>query len=637
MFVRNPDLGAAKLSPSGRWLAVLAYPEGKRSVLLVLDLDTPGASKPVARFTDSDIERFEWVGDERLVFDLVDLKEGSGNRRFGSGLFSIGRDGQGMRQLVKLEFNRNPESARIDSRQLHPNHFLLHVPAGGGDEVIVGEWVLDIVNDLRSIVPKRLNVVDGRVRSIAKGSPDRTYAWLFDAAGEPRVAVARDKGRTGVHWRAPGQDGWAEIASFDALRATWMPRFVDHEGQLWVTATDGKAETAVLKRFDFKTGKPHDEAVVVTPGFDFTGNIVAETPGSQALGVRVETDAEQTVWFDDRLKRLQAEVDGKLPGLVNRLDCRRCAAPDMTVLVTSWSDREPGAYYVYRADKQTLQSVGRTRKDIEPARMARLDFKRITTRDGRDMPLWLTAPPGGKSATRAGPPLPAVVLVHGGPWVRGGDWRWDPLAQFLASRGYVVIEPEFRGSTGYGAVHFRAGWRQWGQAMQDDVADAVLWATEQGWADGKKVCIAGASYGGYATLMGLVRHPELYRCGAAWVAVTEPTLLFENDWRSDFSEEAKQYALPVLLGDPRADAAMLKANSPLAQADKIRAPLLLAFGELDRRVPLHHGTLLRSALRDHGRAPEWVVYDGEGHGWQTTESNIDFYRRLERFLAAYLR
>jgi len=173
--------------------------------------------------------------------------------------------------------------------------------------------------------------------------------------------------------------------------------------------------------------------------------------------------------------------------------------------------------------------------------------------------------------------------------------------------------------------------------MQDDVADALDWAVAQGWVDAKRVCIAGASYGGYATLMGLVRNPELYRCGVAWVAVTDPQLLFEGFWRNEMSEEARMYSIPVLIGDPKADAAALAAASAVGQAARIKAPLLLAFGGLDRRVSLEHGTRMRTALRAAGQEPEWIVYADEGHGWQKEANRIDFARRMEAFLAKYLK
>ncbi len=361
--------------------------------------------------------------------------------------------------------------------------------------------------------------------------------------------------------------------------------------------------------------------------------MVTDIGSGATVGLRVETDARTTVWFDPQMKAIQKVVDARLPGRINELSCRRCSQPDKVILVHSWSDQDPGHYWVYRPDGERWQDIGPTRTGIDPRRMATLDFHRIRARDGLEMPVWVTTPAGPAPAA----PRPAVVLVHGGPWVRGGHWRWDANAQFLASRGYLVIEPEFRGATGYGAAHFRAGWKQWGLAMQDDVADAVAWAVAKGFADPRRVCIAGASYGGYATLMGLVRHPELYRCGVAWAAVTDPRLLFELDWISDISEDARKFGFSVVIGDPVADRAALAATAPTEQAARIKAPLLLAFGAKDRRVPLEHGDRMRSALRAAGNDPEWVLYPDEGHGWWLVENRLDFARRLERFLGTHLK
>jgi len=271
------------------------------------------------------------------------------------------------------------------------------------------------------------------------------------------------------------------------------------------------------------------------------------------------------------------------------------------------------------------------RKAIDPARMGTTAFERIRARDGRDLPVWLTFPAGAKG------PQPAVALVHGGPWVRGRHWEWERDAQFLASRGYVVVEPEFRGSQGFGQEHFRAGWREWGRAMQDDVADAVRWAVQKGHVDPKRVCIAGASYGGYATLMGLVRDADLYRCGAAWVAVTDPRLLFKWSYTGDTAETSRLYDLPKMIGDPVADAERLAEATPVLQAARIKAPLLVAFGGSDRRVPIEHGNALRDALVKAGSPPEWIVYDDEGHGWLRAANRLDFAQRLERFLDRNLR
>jgi len=239
--------------------------------------------------------------------------------------------------------------------------------------------------------------------------------------------------------------------------------------------------------------------------------------------------------------------------------------------------------------------------------------------------VYVTRPNGQKT------PAATVVLVHGGPWVRGAEWAWRGEAQFLASRGYVVVEPEFRGSTGYGDRWYRAGWKQWGLAMQDDIADAALWAIKQGYADKARVAIAGASYGGYATLMGLIRNPEIFRCGVEWVGVTDIELMYSITW-SDSSDQYQRFGMPVLIGDRVKDAAQLAATSPIKLAAKIDQPLLMAYGGLDRRVPIDHGTQMRDAVQKTNKAIEWMVYNNEGHGWVLPANNDDFWTRVETFL-----
>ena len=167
--------------------------------------------------------------------------------------------------------------------------------------------------------------------------------------------------------------------------------------------------------------------------------------------------------------------------------------------------------------------------------------------------------------------------------------------------------------------------------MQDDIADAAAWAIKQGYADPRRVCIGGADYGGYATLMGLIRQPGLYRCGVEWVGVTDINLLYSITW-SDLPEEWKEYGLPVLVGDPKKDAAQLAATSPIQQAGRIKQPLLMAHGGADRRVPIEHGRLMRDALRKHNAEVEWIQYLDEGHGWMLQANDVDFWGKVELFL-----
>jgi acetyl esterase/lipase len=638
-FFQNPAVLSAELSPSGRQLAVSTAIGTGRVGLAVFELGETIQSRRVALFNDADIVRFRWVGDRQLVFSIADLAQGSGEDRYAApGLYAVDADGTGLRQLVQRRVQRVVTRAGPLGRDPLPwHHQLLQVPRPGGgagpDEVIVGDFHFSSGNDLEQITPRWLDVRSGRTRSMDLQVPRGAQGWWFDSRGEARAVVTRSGGTQALLWRAPGQADWKKIAEGPLIGLPHTPRFVDDEGTLIVSHAQGREGQTVLSRFDFGTGRPEPVPWVSTPGFDFEGSVIPRDDGQGLAGVRSVTDAETTTWMDPAAKALQALADARLPGRVNRLSCRRCSAPDAVALVQSWSDRDPGQLWLYQAQDKQWRRVALMQPGIVPAQMASVDFQRIRARDGRDLPVWLTLPAG----RQPGQPGPAVVMVHGGPWVRGGHWQWEPMAQFLASRGYLVISPEFRGSRGYGQAHFRAGWKQWGQAMQDDVADALLWAQKQGLAN-DQVCIAGASYGGYATLMGLVRHPELYRCGVAWVAVTDPFLFLEGSFwiNDDISSAGRRHTLPELVGDPKADAEMLTAVSPLAQAARIRAPLLLAFGESDLRVPLAHGRRLREALREAGREPEWVTYPNEGHGWRLPETRTDFAQRVEAFLARHL-
>jgi dienelactone hydrolase len=628
-FYAPGQIESAALSPSGRWLAVGAGVPGGRIGLVVFDLEGKTPVTSLARFSDVDVSDIRWVNEDWLVHSIADRTLGGGDQTWYPGLFSVRRDGSDRRELIAANFAGVSE-ARPGRQALLPNHHLLRAGLRSGNEVIVGEHVFS-GRELVRVIAKRLDVATGRATSISLGVPGNPWDWYFDADGEPRAVVLRAEGRGAIHWRSSADAGWKRLAEFDWLRPPFWPHQVDTEGKLFVTQTSGRVGERELHSFNFETGKPDAEALVSTPGFDFAGQTVSELPGSRTLGVRVLTDAEATAWFEPRLTALQKEADRRLPGQVNRIQCRRCESDDIVALVSSWSDRDPGQYWLYRGQDKSWRKLGQVRQAIDPQRMGETDMQRVQTRDGLSMPVWVTRPQGaGKAA------LPAVVLVHGGPWARGRSWNWNADAQFLASRGYVVIEAEFRGSTGYGAAHFEAGWRQWGRAMQDDLIDALDWAVGKGWVNRDRVCIAGASYGGYATLMGLSRHPDRFRCGAAWVAVTDPALLFQ--WRADSDGDTmvRVHSLPQLIGDPVKDAEQLAQVTPVRLAASIKAPVLLAFGALDTRVPLVHGTRMREALIAAGNPPEWTVYDGEWHGWYKVDNRLDFARRLETFLGKYL-
>jgi len=634
VFFKDPDIAEAVLSPSGKRLAITSAKGVQRIGLVVMDLAN-GKLTRVAQFSEGDVWHAQWVNEDRLVFGVVDLSDGSGRPHGAPGLFAVDVDGKNFRQLISRMGKPFITNGDANDRLLNWNHYLLRVPTPRpgerNEDVLIAEFSTD---EDRIETPMWLNTRYGRTRGVDFSAPPHAVGWLADSRGDARVAFTRHANTQAAFWRAPGTKDWKQLYEGDLIRQPFAVNSVDDAGNLYVTRQEGPQGYQALARYDFKRGEPEAQALVRTPGFDFDGQLITDGSGAP-LGVRTTVDGEVTVWFNPAMQALQQQADRLFTGAINKINCSRCGQPDMVALVRSYNDHDPGRLYLYKAQpaegEKAWTSLGRVREDVKPEQMSPLELHRITARDGRDLPVWVT-----KKADATGP-LPAVVLVHGGPWVRGASWRWDGEAQFLASRGYAVIEPEFRGSTGYGEAHFSAGFRQWGQAMQDDVADALKWAQKEGIAS-DKACIAGASYGGYSTLMGLVKDPGLYRCGVAWVAVTDLDLFLTGSWwvTDDISTSGRKYTLPEMVGDPIKDAAMLAANSPLKQAARIKAPVLLAFGEDDLRVPLAHGRRMRDALREAGNDPVWVTYPGEGHGFAVVQNRVDFAERMAAFLARHL-
>jgi acetyl esterase/lipase len=644
-FFAESELSGPVLSPSGRWLALGVQPPGQRRGLAVYDLHGGEPPRELARFSDIDIVSFYWVGEDHLAFELMNTRRGSGEQRLGAGLFTVRRDGTRLQQHILLQWWHNPGHGTRATRRLDVTHQLLHVPhtqTPGAETVIVrgartpdkpfGDWVL-----------KRLNIVSGEVTALNAAEPNDVHHWLFDSQGQPVYGLGSRHGRSTVYQRGTDDSGaltrrWTPLLQSPSLERPWYALTLDLAGRLYVTQPQGPRGEHVLKRFDPVRGAPEGEALAAAPGFDFRGELVQEAAAGAdpVLGLRVWTDAWTTVWLHPAMAAVQQAVDARLPGRTNTLHCQRCREDDRTVVVVSSSDRHPGEIWLWRGSAQAptaWRRLGLMRPAIDPQRMAEVVFTRYTARDGMEIPLWVTLPPG---QTDPATPSPAVVLVHGGPWTRGGYWHWEPLAQFLASRGYVVLEPEFRGSTGYGERHWRAGWQQWGLAMQDDLADAAQWAVQRAGVDPRRICIAGGSYGGYAALMGLVSQAEVFRCAAAWVPLTDPQWLLREGSPDDWDDETRRFLLPTLVGDRLRDSAQLAQVSPLAQAARIRAPVLLAWGEEETRTPPHQARDMARRLRAAGQTPETVGYKGEGHHWFKTETWVDFAQRLEAFLARSL-
>nr|WP_295130930.1 alpha/beta fold hydrolase [uncultured Roseateles sp.] len=621
-FFRAAQMDGASLSPDGRRLAMRSIGPAGRMMLTVLTLETM-TPKVVYSSDAADVGNFVWVNPERLAFDLNDRETPQGKIDAAPGLFAVQHDGSEFKQLVERQrvWARNGS----DSLSLQPwNTFLLNGSAQRvGDEVLVVRPESYDSKSVGYIKLLRLNTRNGRVVEV--DGPLHSVGWWADPQGELRVAQTQEAEKGALRWRNPTTGQWQVLAEFNAFTegGDLAVRQIGADGKLFVTAQRGRDKQACWL-LDPVSGEWSAEPLAQSPQFDVDAEVVARR--DKVLGLRFTIDAEVTQWLDADMQTLQKQIDTVLPRTVNRLSVPWTGdAP--WVLIEAFADIQPTQYYLFNRETRKFSRLGGERPDINAKAMAEMDMVRIKVRDGLEMPAWLTLPPGAAGMKN----LPMVVLVHGGPFVRGPAWRWDAEVQFLAARGFAVLQPQFRGSKGFGAAHHQAGWRQWGKAMQTDLADAAAWAIAQGIADPKRIAIAGGSYGGYAALMGLLRDPALFRCGVAWVGVTDLDMLHSVSW-DDVSDAYKKHGMPKLLGDRVKDAAELKANSPLTHAASIKQPVLLAYGSADKRVPLVHGEAFSKALKAANTQVEYVVYADEGHGWRVPANQIDFWNRVAGFL-----
>jgi len=618
VFFSKPDIREAVISPTGRQVAIASKNKEGHEQLVVIDTEKLSAIV-VASFTTGDVVNIRWASDKRLVYSAADPDRETSALVVPAGLYAINADGTDYRNLVTIgngvQIGWNPALA---------TRFLATTWMQDSDDVFVTQPKFTNTGEFEFVRLLRMDTHTGTSR--AWTPPGDVFNWFVGPGDVPQFAVVRDEGSRASILHADGNE-WKKVGGFDRYRGGgFRPVGYSPDGNVYVVRrgqSDGDGTTELFT-FNPKTQQYSAESLVRAKGFDIEPRLIRSR--DKVIGLRYRIDAEATHWFDADMKKLQERIDALMPATVNRIEVPlRAEAP--FVLVAAYSDTDPGQFFLYNTKTEKLIQLGHYKKDIDPKQMGREDMVRIKARDGLEIPVYITTPKASR-----GKPYPAVVLVHGGPWVRGAWWGWDPQAQFLASRGYVVIEPEFRGSTGYGFRLFRAGWKQWGLAMQDDVADATRWAIEQGIVDSKRICIAGASYGGYATLMGLANDPDLYRCGFEWVGVTDIDLMYSIHW-SDFSDEYKTFGMPVLVGDRVKDEAQIKATSPIQQASRIKQPLLMAYGGADLRVPIDHGRAFRAAVEKTNPNVEWVVYSDEGHGWAQLKDNVDWWTRVEKFLA----
>ena len=623
-FARDPLVSSVALSPDGAYVAMLQRTASEHQ-LLIYDV-AARTSTLIQRLTAErgSLNWVNWKGNDRLLLEVEAYRSITTSRRtYDYSVYrvvSVRRDGSNLLQMFQSDLGRLASSQRASTQLLDalpndPNHVLLTA----ADEYGIGVW--------------RANVETGAVERMLDGAWS-TASYITDGQGFP--VLRRDWLRDGRGWRflsrAPGETHWSELLEARGVAdADNSPDFdpvapAPGAGQVYVLARPEGRDRLGLYIFDAR------QRTFSTP--------VQEPAQGDAATPWIDPATYELIATCEEIER--RVCTGRDPRVQQHLDAvQSFVGADAVVTLADRSQNGnrwllyaegptlAGAFYVYDLDTSRVDPIALNYPELTEG-LAPTRVERFTTRDGETLWAYVTARPGQG-------PRPTVVMPHGGPESRD-HYGFDFFVQYLAAQGYVVIQPNFRGSGSSGRAFAEAGYRQWGARMQDDVTDAVRHLIDTGETDPQRICIVGGSYGGYVALAGVMLTPELYRCAVAVAGVSDLPESLRND-RSESGRSSMSYQYWLRsMGDPRQNRDALIAASPARQAASIQAPVLLIHGEDDENVPIRQSELMDEALRNAGRDVRFVRVPDSGHVWANwdAEHRLTLLRETETFLEQHL-
>jgi dipeptidyl aminopeptidase/acylaminoacyl peptidase len=596
----NPERISPRISPNGTSLAWIAPRDGVLNVWTA-PVGTDGADWDAAQAVTADTDRgirfFRWAHDGRHLLYLQDTG-GDENWR----LYDVDLHTMAHRDLTPFE---GVQAQLLATEKKHPS------------EVLVG---LNRDNPALHDV-YRLDLVTGNL--VKEVENPGFVGWVADTELVTRAGIAMQPDGSMLVKVRDGADGdWRTLLSLAAEDAlTSQPLAIAPDGTTMLAISSAGADTGRLVRIDMATA---------------AAQVLAEDPAADVAGVRLHPDTREpqlVAWLKERMEYrvLDPSVAPDLAAIraLHHGDPELVSYDhgDTVWLVAFTNDTGPVPFFLYDRRRREGRFLFDHRPELARYELAPMQPVSYTARDGLAIHGYATFPPGAGREN-----LPMVLNVHGGPWARD-TWGFDQEAQWLANRGYLCLQVNFRGSTGYGKAFVNAGDRQWGLAMQDDLTDAVAFATAQGWADPARVAIYGGSYGGYAALAGAAFTPDLYRCAVDIVGPSNLKTLIET---------IPPYWAPMIamfhqrVGNPETDTEFLWSVSPLSAAASIRTPLLIAQGANDPRVKQAESEQIVAALAAAGVDYEYMLFPDEGHGFAKPENRLTFYAAAERFLARHL-
>jgi dipeptidyl aminopeptidase/acylaminoacyl peptidase len=602
-FAAEPVFSQPAMSPDGLQVVYIRWVDHKPLVVL-LNLETKESralfSGAAAEFT---ITRCDFKTNERLVCAFRGVDHDAGRPFAISRMIAVNTDGKQMKTLIQ---NGMAGASQFQDRILH---WLPEDP----------RRVLVEIDDDRNIYPSvfALDVFSGGLTRVQRDRSPVT-SWMTDRTGTVRFGYGYDGDTSAAQYvaRASEDAPWKILQKFKRFEATPFSALgfgarpnillvsAPHNGRdaIWEMDLDEANDFQLL----FANGEVDVDDAILWPA---DGHIV---------GFQYETDRPKTRYIDPVASGVDASLKGLLPDTANYIvDGSR---DGKRLIIVAHSDVKPLRYYVLDLAANKMYAIGVSQPDLDKATLAPMKSIQVKTAEGLKIPGYLTLPVGKEPKN-----LPTVVYPHGGPYARD-HWGYDEVVQMLASRGYAVLQLNFRGSTGFGDEWLSAGWRGWGTVMHDDITSGARWLISEGIADPKRLCIVGWSYGGYAALIGVVKEPELYRCAASIAGVSDITRLARDDDRFYGGREAIRESL----GKDRRE---LKETSPLQQADRIKVPVLLVHGEDDIQVLVDHSKVMAKELNRKGIRNELVLIKGGDHGLSRGEWRLTLFSRLEKFLA----
>ncbi len=597
-FFRNSEKTSYTLSPNGEYFAYLA-PYKNRMNIHVQKIGSEEAAIRLTGIEDRDLAGYFWASNDRILY----ARDFGGDENFH--IFGVDINGENDVDLTPFD---GVLAQMIDTLEDDDDHIIIGLNKRNPQ-------IFD---------PYRLNINTGDMDMIAE-NPGNITSWLTDHDGKLRAGVATDGVNNSILYRETEKDEFTTVLTTNFRDSVNLLFFTFDNQHIYASSNLNRDKSAIVK-FDPATGKEL-EVIYEHPVVD-VNNLTYSRKRKVLTTIQYVDWKRRFKLLDKERETLQNILESQL-GQYEIVVISNNKAEDK-FLIRTYSDRSLGAHYLY--DKQTdkLEKIADVSPWLNENILSEMKPITYTARDGLTIRGYLTLPRHGEHKN-----LPVVVNPHGGPWARD-SWTFNPEVQFLANRGYAVLQMNFRGSVGFGRKFWAASFNQWGLKMQDDITDGVQWLINQGIADPKRIAIYGGSYGGYATLAGITFTPDLYACAVDYVGVSN---LFT--FMSTIPPYWKPYLnmLKEMVGDPddSEDNKRLKATSPVFHVDKIKAPLLIAQGAKDPRVAQDESDQMVEALRKRGVEVEYILKENEGHGFHNEENRFEFYEAMERFLARYLK